>query len=112
MRKTTLTAAGGVTTAFLSALCCLGPVLAVAVGLSGAGFMSTFTPLRPYFLAATGLLLGLGFYLLWREGRRACEPGEACADPVVRRRMKWTLWIATVLAVVLASYPSWSAWLG
>jgi mercuric ion transport protein len=103
-------AAGGVAAAFVSALCCAGPLLAVAVGISGAGLSSTFEPLRPWFLAATGGSLGLGFFLLRREERKACEPGKPCADPAVRRRMRIALWTATVVAIVFATYPTWSLW--
>jgi len=105
--KATGPAAGGVAAAFVSALCCAGPVLAVAVGVSGAGLAATFDPLRPYFLAATGLFLVLGFWLLHREEQKACEPGKTCADPRVRRTMRITLWTATVLAAVFATFPSW-----
>lgn len=105
--KATGPAAGGVAAAFVSALCCAGPVLAVAVGVSGAGLAATFDPLRPYFLAATGLFLILGFWLLHREEQKACEPGKTCAEPRVRRTMRITLWTATVLAAVLATFPSW-----
>ena len=105
--KAAAPAAGGVAAAFVSALCCAGPVLAVVVGVSGAGFAATFEPLRPYFLAATGGFLVLGFWLLHREEQKACEPGRACADPRVRRRMRVVLWTATVLAAVFATFPSW-----
>ncbi len=101
---------GGVVAAFASALCCAGPLVAVALGVSGAGFASTFEPLRPYFLGATGVFLAGGFLLLRRDERNACEPGKPCAEPRVRRRMKIALWSATVVAVVFATYPSWSAW--
>ncbi len=106
-----LAAMGAVGAAFVSALCCAGPLVAVMLGLSGAGLASTFEPLRPYFLAGTGLFLGVGFLLVRRENRRACEPGVSCASPRVRRRMKATLWIATGLAVILATYPTWSGWI-
>jgi mercuric ion transport protein len=108
--KTFLAAGAGVTAAFASALCCAGPLIAVALGVSGAGVAVAFEPLRPYLLAATAVLLSLGFYLLRREERRACEPGEPCADPAARRRMKRALWTATALAIVFATYPVWSAW--
>lgn len=108
--RTFLAAGGGVAAAFASALCCVGPLLAVAAGISGAGIASTFEPLRPYFLVATAGLLGVGFYLLRREERKACEPEKLCADPLVRRRMKRALWIATVVAIIFMSYPTWSAW--
>ena len=107
MLKTVFTALGGVTAAFGSALCCAGPLLAVTAGVSGAGLAATFEPLRPYFLGATGLFLGLGFVLLQREEVKACEPGRPCADEAVRRRMKIMLWLATGVAILLATYPRW-----
>lgn len=111
MGKTLLAAVGAVTAAVGSALCCAGPLVAVAIGVSGAGLASTFEPLRPYFLGGTLVFLGLAHYGLQREDRKACEPGRACAEPRARRRMKWVLWAATVLAVLFGTFPYWSAWL-
>ncbi|HAC05763.1 MAG TPA: hypothetical protein EYM78_03070 [Gemmatimonadetes bacterium] len=61
--RASLPGATGVVAAAGSALCCAGPVLAVTVGVSGAG-LSAFEPLRPYFLGATAFFLVLGFVLL------------------------------------------------
>ncbi len=104
--KAVVPGAGGVMAAAGSALCCAGPVVAVSLGVSGAG-LSAFEPFRPYFLGATAVFLVAGFLMLDREERAACEPGKACADPAVRRRMKITLWVATILAVALATFPTW-----
>ena len=104
--KAALPGVGGVFAAAGSALCCAGPVVAVSLGVSGAG-LSAFEPFRPYFLGATAVFLVAGFLMLDREERAACEPGKACADPTVRRRMKITLWVATILAVALATFPTW-----
>ena len=106
--KTVLAATGGIAAAVASALCCAGPLVAVALGLSGAGLAATFEPLRPYFVAGTVAALGLGFATLRREERRACEPGNLCASPIARRRMKWALWIATIIAIPLVTFPWWS----
>lgn len=103
-----MAAGGGVTAALASALCCAGPLVAVSLGVSGAGIAARFEPLRPYFLGATALLLASGFWLLRREERRACEPGTLCASPVARRNMRIMLWVATVLAAILATFPTWS----
>lgn len=110
MIKTVLAVVGGVGTAVGSALCCAGPLVAVSLGVSGAGLASTFEPLRPYFLGATGLFLFGGFYMLDQEEKKACDPAKPCAEPRVRRRMKAMLWIATVVAAVFATYPTWSEW--
>lgn len=106
-----LAAGGGIAAAAASALCCVGPLIAVSIGVSGAGLASTFEPLRPYFLAGTAVFLGTGFGLLRREERKPCEPGRPCADATVRRRMKIALWIATAIALVFATFPTWSLWL-
>lgn len=110
-RKTFLAAGGGVTAAFASALCCAGPLIAISLGVSGAGIAARFEPLRPYFLAATALLLASGFWLLRREEKRACEPGTMCASPTARRNTRLALWLATALAAILATFPTWSLWL-
>ncbi|MDX2120112.1 MAG: mercuric transporter MerT family protein [Gemmatimonadota bacterium] len=108
MRKPMLAAVGGVTAAVASALCCAGPLVAVLLGLSGAGLATTFEPLRPFFLVGAAASLGGGFAWLRREERTACEPGKVCADPRVRQRMRLMLWIATAMALVFGSFPWWS----
>src|SRR5882724_10664172 len=108
LSKTLLAAAGGVVAAVGSALCCAGPLVAVFVGLSGAGLAATFEPLRPYFVAATALFLVLGFVAVRSEERKACQPGELCASPAVRRHINRLFWIATAIAVPLVTFPWWS----
>ena len=76
-RQTTVTAIGGVGVAFLSALCCAGPIIAVSLGLSGAGLDATFEPLRPYFLGGSATFLAFGFFVVHREEKAACEPVQA-----------------------------------
>jgi mercuric ion transport protein len=104
--KAVFPGAGGVLAAVGSALCCGGPVVAVSLGVSGAG-LAAFEPYRPYFLAATAVFLVAGFWLLDREEKAACVPGKPCAEPAVRKRMKVILWVATGAAVVFATFPSW-----
>ena len=104
--KAAVPGVGSVLAAAGSALCCAGPVVAVSLGVSGAG-LSAFEPFRPYFLGATAVFLVAGFWMLDREEKAACVPGKPCADPAVRRRMKVVLWIATGVAVVVATFPSW-----
>jgi len=107
-RSTATAATGGVLAAVGSALCCVGPLVAVVLGVSGAGFASTFEPLRPFFLAGGAASLVWGWVTLRREERLACEPGRPCASPAARRRMRRWLVVATIVAVVLATFPTWS----
>ncbi len=109
--KTRLASIGGLAAAAGSALCCAGPLVAVALGVSGAGLAATFEPLRPYFVVATVLALGWGFRTVARQEAAACVPGTPCASPLARRRMKRWLWMATVVAIPLLTFPWWSAFL-
>src|SRR5437867_9506726 len=109
--KTARAATGRVVAAVVSTLCCAGPLVSVALGLSGAGLAATFEPLRPYFVAGTVLALAFGFAVLRGEEKRACEPGTLCASPISRRRMKWALWVATIVSIPLLTFPWWSKFL-
>ncbi len=99
-------AVGSTVAAFLASLCCLGPLVLGGAG-AGAVLVSTFAPLRPYFLALSAVLLAAGFYFAYRRPA-AAEPcaGEAC--PVKRgprRLAKALLWVAAVAVVALALFP-------
>jgi mercuric ion transport protein len=104
---------GAVVAAFGAALCCVGPILFVTLGV-GAGLASTFEPLRPVFTLLAVLGLGVGFYTVYGRRRAAeaadgdCAPGDACAVPRSRTREKVILWAATVLAILLWSFNYWS----
>jgi len=109
--KTFLAATGGLAAAIGSALCCVGPLVAVFIGVSGAGLAATFEPLRSWFVGATILALGTGFTLLKREERQSCVPGSLCASPRAMRWMRGALWAASILAVPLLTFPWWSRFL-
>jgi mercuric ion transport protein len=106
--KAALAASAGIAGAVGSALCCAGPLVAVALGVSGAGLATTFEPWRPWFVGGTVLSLGVGFLTVRREDAKACVPDTLCASPRARRRMKSSLWIATAVAAVLLSFEWWS----
>lgn len=106
--KAVTAAAGGVVAAVGSALCCAGPIVAVSLGMSGAGLAATFAPLRPFFVLGTVVALGAGFVAVRHEERKACEPGTLCASPRARRSMRLALWIATIIAIPLVTFPWWS----
>jgi mercuric ion transport protein len=92
--------------AILASTCCLGPLVLVALGLSGAwiGNLTLLEPYRPFFIA--GALVALFF-----AGRRifspaqACEPGEVCALPRTQRVYKILFGIASVLVLIALLYP-------
>jgi mercuric ion transport protein len=104
--KSVLPGSGGLVAAMGSALCCAGPIVAVTLGVSGAG-LSAFEPYRPFFLVLTAGFLLFGFWQLDREEKAACDPDKPCANPATRRRMKIMLWAATGISVVFATFPAW-----
>jgi len=94
-----LVAAGGLIGALLASSCCIAPLLLLTLGVSGA-WMSNLTALAPYqgyFIAATLLFLGAGFWTVHIKPKKACEDGTYCASPQSDRIIKTVLWVATVL---------------
>jgi len=99
---------GIVAAGIAGSLCCLGPLVLVSVGISGA-WISNLTLLEPYkwiFILAT-----LGFMVYaWNKIYRAplaadCEPGTLCALPQTNRRYRALFWIASVLVALMLIAP-------
>jgi mercuric ion transport protein len=96
---------GGVA-AILASTCCLGPLVLVSLGLSGAwiGNLTLLEPYRPFFIAGA-------FVALFFAGRRIfrpehdCQPGEVCAVPRTRRIYKFVFGIVSALVIVALVYP-------
>jgi len=103
--RTVSASLSAVAAAFGSALCCGGPFIAAFVGTSAAGLSSFMLPYRPLFILAAVGALWMGYNVLEKEEAKACEIGAPCADPKVRRRMKYTLWVATGVAVFFGLNP-------
>ena len=97
--------AGGLA-AILASTCCLGPLLLVALGISGAwiGNLTRLEPYRPIFL-------GVALIALLFAGRRifrpadACKPGEVCTLPQVRTTYKVIFWIVAALILIAFIFP-------
>ena len=92
-------AAGGLLGALAASSCCILPVVLFSLGISGAwiGNFTQLAPYQPYFLAATTVFLGTGYWLVRRASERACVEDEACARPLPNRLVKIVLVVATVL---------------
>ena len=94
---------GGIAAALAASACCLVPAILAIVGVSGAGVASTLAPLRPYFLVATAIALGAGFWFAYRPSRAVDDCG--CGTPKSRRWSRAGLWLSTVLIIGIAGYP-------
>jgi len=96
---------GGVA-AILASTCCLGPLVLVALGFSGAwiGNLTALEPYRPIFLAAAVAALFFAWRRIFRPAN-VCEPGEVCAIPKVRTTYKVIFLGVTALVLVALTFP-------
>lgn len=114
MRKSLFFGIGGVGAAFFGALCCIGPLIFLTVGI-GAGLASAFEPLRPLFGGMMAVALAMGFYSAYGPQAKpagesqALSGGTCCATE--RRRDRAIFWSGLVVALILWTFPSWSVWL-
>jgi len=92
--------------AILASTCCLGPLILVALGFSGAwiGNLTVLEPYRPLFIGAALVAMLLAYRRIYRPAR-ACEPGDVCAVPEVRTTYKVIFWIVAALVFVALAFP-------
>jgi mercuric ion transport protein len=112
-RRKGLLASGSVIGAILASSCCILPLVLFSLGIGGA-WMSNLTalePYQPYFLAVTLVMLGAGFYSVYRKPRNACSADGTCSTdgycgtPLADRLIKIALWGATALVALALAWP-------
>ena len=98
-------AVGGLA-AILASTCCLGPLVLVMLGFSGAwiGNLSALEPYRPIFIGAALVAMVFAWRRIYRPAPQ-CKPGEVCAIPQVRSAYKAVFWLVAVLVLVALAFP-------
>jgi len=98
---------GSIVAAVGAASCCVIPFALATIGISGAwiGNFAALAPYQPYFLGLAVLLLGAGFFVVYRKPRTACADGIYCARAASDRLAKMALWSAAGLVVLAAAFP-------
>lgn len=97
--------AGGVA-AILASTCCLGPLVLLILGFSGA-WIGNLAALEPYRLPFSGVALVSLFFAwkrIWRPAT-TCTPGEVCAVPQVKRIYKLLFGVVAVLVITALGFP-------
>lgn len=97
--------AGGLA-ALLASTCCLGPLVLVTLGFSGAwiGNLTALEPYRPIFIGGALVALVFAWSRIFRRVP-ACEPGEVCAIPQVRTTYKIIFWVVAALVAIALAFP-------
>lgn len=103
-------AAGSLIAAVMASSCCIGPLLLVTLGVSGAwiGNLTALEPYQPIFVLITIVFLAIGFWQVYFKPKRDCPVGEVCARPLSDHLVKTVLWVATTLVALAMTIDYWA----
>jgi mercuric ion transport protein len=92
--------------AILASTCCLGPLILISLGFSGAwlGNLIVLEPYRPFFIVIAVVALFFAGKRIFRPAHLR-NPGEACALPRACRIYKFLFWSCTILVLLALVYP-------
>lgn len=97
--------AGGLA-ALLASTCCLGPLVLITLGFSGAwiGNLTVLEPYRPVFIAMALAALFLAWRRIWRPVS-ACAAGAVCAVPEINRAYRLLFGVVAALVLLALAFP-------
>ena len=103
---------GGVLAGIGASICCVGPLLLLSLGVSGAwiGNLSAMNAYRPYFILLTLLFLALAFRKLYLKPA-SCDVDAPCADAGVLRRQRIIFWLVSVFLLALITFQYYGLYL-
>ncbi|KAF3981891.1 MAG: hypothetical protein HFP81_09800 [Methylococcales symbiont of Hymedesmia sp. n. MRB-2018] len=96
--------------AIAASACCLGPLLLLSLGISGA-WMSTLTSMtfmRPFFIILTVFFMVLAFHRLYFK-KNPCQKQQACVSTSMRHRQRSLFWIVSLLILLLLTFPIYAS---
>src|SRR5882762_2757431 len=98
--------AAGIIAAIGASVCCVGPLLLLALGITGAWIsnLTALEPYRPIFIGLTLLFLGLTYRQLYLAPQ-PCAAGAECPDPGALRRQRLIFWLVAALLLGLLAVP-------
>lgn len=106
-KRTTLTTVIAASLAAIGAsLCCIGPLVLLALGIGGTwiSHLVALEPYRPIFVGVTLIFLFLAFRKLYLVPGK-CAPGDACAMPGTLRNQRIIFWIVSIVLIALLTFP-------
>lgn len=102
--------AGGFS-ALLASACCLGPLVLIMLGISGAwiGSLTLLEPYQPWFMGAAAIALVVAGRRIWRPAV-ACDVGQVCERPMVNRSYKVLFVLVVLLLGISLAFPWIAHW--
>ena len=102
--------AGGLA-AILASTCCLGPLVLITLGFSGAWIanLTVLEPYRPIFMSVALVALFFAWRRIWRP-TTACAPAEVCAVPQVKRAYRFLFGVVVALVSIALGFPYAAPW--
>jgi len=102
------TLAGGLLAGLLASACCVGPLVLVMAGISGAWIanLALLEPYRPVFTGVALVFMALAWRRIYRAPAAAdCEPGTVCALPQTNRVYRVVFWVVSALVLLGFAFP-------
>jgi len=105
-RRGPLTLVAGGVAAILASVCCLGPLVLISLGVSGAWIsnLAALEPYRPWFIGAALVAMVFAWCRIYRPAQ-TCQPSKACAVPQVRTAYKVAFWGVALLIITALVFP-------
>lgn len=107
-RSNFLLLGSSIITAAVASLCCILPIVFAVTGIAGLAAAASFERWRPYFLALTVTLLAGGAFYAYRDRKKGCAPGRACANRPMSRWNTLALALLAFIVIALAAFPYYS----
>lgn len=107
-KVTKSTLIGGAVAAVAASACCLGPLILVSLGISGAWIsnLTLLEPFRPIFVAVALVCIGLAYRRIYHPApAEHCTPGTACSLPQANMGYRLLFWGISALVIVALAYP-------
>lgn len=98
----------GVTAGLAASLCCVGPLVLLLLGISGAwiSYLTVLEPYRPLFIVLSVVFMLMAYRRVYpRIKQQSCEDGRICARPPVQRGYRIAYWAVLVLVVLSVASP-------
>lgn len=101
--------AGGMLAAIVASACCLGPLVLVTLGISGAWIsnLSALEPYRPVLIGVALVFMAFAYREIFVKAAQpeACEPGALCAAPQTNRTYRVIFWVVSALVLFALAFP-------